>query len=472
MRTPVQKLQIRMTNVFVCIVCLTPLLLHPTNEVAFRASDQNDAVRPSPSSKPSLDGSPKRTGIVRNIDDNSLAAFIPPDPYGSREVVTSTLIYTTATSMWSPPSPDPAGITYISTTDGLLISDSKVDETILFTGDNIYSTTLSGTLIDTANGTWLTNEPTGVSYNLGNGHFFFSDDDHKRIYEVDPGFDGRLFTSDDISTYFRTSLFECSNPEGIVYDHNRGHLFIIDGEGEEVFEIEPGLNGIFDGVMPDGDDTLFSTFDVAVMGIVNPEGIAYNPVLDHLYILSNDNQVIAETDMNGLILRYIDLPSSISFINPAGLTYAPSSLNPLDNHIYLVDRGVSPTEVLDENDGMLYEISFPNYEPPVNQPPMVDAGTDQVITLPNSAVLDGTVSDDDLPSPPGMIITTWSMVSGPGIVAFGNPSHVDTTADFSSAGTYVLKLEAYDGELTDHDTLTVIVNPGFIMYLPLLMVTP
>ena len=37
---------------------------------------------------------------------------------------------------------------------------------------------------------------------------------------------------------------------------------------------------------------------------------------------------------------------------------------------------------------------------------------------------------------------TWSKVSGFGDVVFGNPNAVDTTASFSAAGTYVLRLTA------------------------------
>ena len=53
---------------------------------------------------------------------------------------------------------------------------------------------------------------------------------------------------------------------------------------------------------------------------------------------------------------------------------------------------------------------------PVNQPPSVNAGTDQTITLPAAANLDGTVTDDGLPGP---FTTTWSKFSGPGTVTFG-----------------------------------------------------
>ena len=95
-----------------------------------------------------------------------------------------------------------------------------------------------------------------------------------------------------------------------------------------------------------------------------------------------------------------------------------------------------------------------------NQPPAVDAGPDQAVTLPAAGSLDGTVTDDRLPNPPGAVGITWSVFSGPGKVTFGNPNAVDTTADFSAAGIYVLRLTAYDGVATASDVVTVLVNGG------------
>jgi PKD repeat protein len=97
-----------------------------------------------------------------------------------------------------------------------------------------------------------------------------------------------------------------------------------------------------------------------------------------------------------------------------------------------------------------------------NQPPAVDAGLDQTITLPAAASLDGTVTDDGLPTPPGAVTTSWSLVSGPGTVTFGDAAAVDTTASISLDGTYVLRLSASDGELTASDevTLTVLLLPN------------
>jgi len=93
-----------------------------------------------------------------------------------------------------------------------------------------------------------------------------------------------------------------------------------------------------------------------------------------------------------------------------------------------------------------------------NASPTANAGTDQTITLSESASLDGTVADDGLPSPPGAVTSLWAQVSGPGTVTFGDASRVDTTADFSAAGTYTLRLSAYDGALSGSDDVVVIVN--------------
>ena len=94
---------------------------------------------------------------------------------------------------------------------------------------------------------------------------------------------------------------------------------------------------------------------------------------------------------------------------------------------------------------------------PDNQAPDVNAGADQSITLPADAVLNATVTDDGLPT--GSVAALWSRVSGPGTVSFADPAATTTSASFSGAGTYVLRLTADDGELTASDDVTVTVAP-------------
>jgi PKD domain len=72
--------------------------------------------------------------------------------------------------------------------------------------------------------------------------------------------------------------------------------------------------------------------------------------------------------------------------------------------------------------------------------------------------LDGTASDPE--SNP--LTYTWTLVSGPASVAFANAAAIDTTATFTAAGTYTLRLTANDGSgsASDEITITVITPPA------------
>ncbi len=72
-----------------------------------------------------------------------------------------------------------------------------------------------------------------------------------------------------------------------------------------------------------------------------------------------------------------------------------------------------------------------------------------------------------MPNPPGKVTTQWSMVSGPGVVTFGNPNEVVTSASFSIYGSYILSLSADDDEYKTYDEIrvTVLNHPT---YLPLI----
>lgn len=97
--------------------------------------------------------------------------------------------------------------------------------------------------------------------------------------------------------------------------------------------------------------------------------------------------------------------------------------------------------------------------PPVNRPPTADAGPDHTITLPTDTVaLEGSASDDGLPAGSTLAVT-WTMVTGPGTVAFADPHSAATSATFGVEGEYVLKLTASDGQLSAGDTTTVNVIP-------------
>ena len=107
-----------------------------------------------------------------------------------------------------------------------------------------------------------------------------------------------------------------------------------------------------------------------------------------------------------------------------------------------------------------------------NQAPVVNAGPDQTITLPATASLSGTVTDDGLPNPPAAVTTTWSKVSGPGTVTFGNASAKATTATFSASGSYMLRLTASDSALSASDDIVVTVNAAAANQAPVVNAGP
>ncbi|MEM7209676.1 MAG: chitobiase/beta-hexosaminidase C-terminal domain-containing protein, partial [Pseudomonadota bacterium] len=101
-----------------------------------------------------------------------------------------------------------------------------------------------------------------------------------------------------------------------------------------------------------------------------------------------------------------------------------------------------------------------------NQAPLVYAGSDHVLLLPNSGVsLQPLVSDDGLPT--GTLTTTWSDAGGSNQVVFDDASSESTIAHFSSPGTYTLQFTVDDGQLQTTDELVVdVFAEGSVTSLP------
>ncbi len=139
-------------------------------------------------------------------------------------------------------------------------------------------------------------------------------------------------------------------------------MHIVDGVNNVVFTINPGPNGIFDGIASEGGDDIETSFDTLALGVTDPEGIAYEPVFDLLYIISreSDDTVYQVDPTTGALVGMIDI-SAANVKSGAGLAFAPSS-DPNDDpsvmNLYMVDRGVDNTVDPNENDGRVFEFSF------------------------------------------------------------------------------------------------------------------
>ena len=365
--------------------------------------------------------------------------------------VSATLVQTILTSAFTPPSPDPSGIELMGPSGPLLISDGEVEEMSIYRGVNLWQVNLSGTVASTSNTTFFSDEPTGAAVNPANGHVFFSDDTGTQsVYEVTPGSDGRVNAGDTVRQ-IRVGNYGPVDCEGVAF--GGGSLWIAAGT-EGFYRVSPGTNGTFDS----GGDDVVSHVSISALGLTDAEGIAYDSDGGNVYVAGpSQDDLVGHFSATGQLLRWIDV-SAASPKNPAGLAYGPAPAGGTTRRLYLVARGTDNNSNSSENDGKLFIFSLNPLGGggPSNAAPLVSAGDDLSVNLATSSSLDGSVSDDGLPS--GTLTSTWSKVSGPGTVTFGNANAVDTNASFSATGSYVLRLSASDGQLSSSEEATVTVT--------------
>ena len=129
-------------------------------------------------------------------------------PVNAQTVAVPKYIQTIDTSIWDPPSPDPAGIVYWSEIGEFIVSDSEVNEMPnYFQGSNVFQMSSAGSLNNTFSTTSYSNEPTDIALDSDGRRIFISDDDQKKIFEISFGADDIFGTGDDVVRNFSTSAF-------------------------------------------------------------------------------------------------------------------------------------------------------------------------------------------------------------------------------------------------------------------------
>ncbi len=338
------------------------------------------------------------------------------------------------------PSTDAAGLGYYPVTGNLVIADSEINELSVFTGDNIFEVSLSGDQL--VRGAMSgSSEPTGIVYSEFDQFFYVTNDDGDRTIT-------RYATDLETPLLVKSVIDDvpsAGDPEGVSANPANGDLYVVSGDTGQLVQV----------VTFDKDLNFKSSFSLADR-LTDAEGIAYHEPTNHLFVVSGGQRVILEYTLEGLFVEEYDISGFEPFSQSAqGLTFAPSS-STLDSpdvlSLYIADGGRDNFE-----DGRIYEARIGDGGES-GFPPVVSAGPDQAISLPAAAFLDGTVSDDGNPDDPGAVTIEWSQVSGPEGVTFGTPNAEDTTANFPTVGTYVLRLTASDGLFTRSDDVTVSVN--------------
>ncbi|MBA4099882.1 MAG: hypothetical protein C0484_24295, partial [Rhodospirillum sp.] len=227
------------------------------------------------------------------------------------------------------------------------MSDSEVDETPFFRPDNLFYLSATGVFDHSASLAAFCKEPTGVAFNPLNGHVFISDDNKKKVFEIDPDNPGTLISS------FSTTAIGANDVEDIIFDPVTGHLLLSEGEQSSlhprtIFEVT-------------NNGSLISSVALPV-AVGDPEGFAYDAARNVFYFSGHSSEDIFVVSRDGQILETLTLleayqnPISDTGVKPKGLTMAPSS-DPNDDpsvmSLWVADYGKD--QVMD---GRLFEIQL------------------------------------------------------------------------------------------------------------------
>lgn len=161
-------------------------------------------------------------------------------------------------------------------------------------------------------------------------------------------------------------------------------------------------------------------------------------------VLSNDHDVEGD-------------PLSISIIT-AGPSHGTASTNGDGTVTYTPDADFNGSDSFDyfvtDGHGGFDRATVALTVTPVNDPPVADAGRDEVFQVGTTARIDGFRSFD----PEGLRLSyTWEQLDGPAMVTLRDPFRLSATRLFEPplVGAYTFRLTVSDGELTDSDIVVI-----------------
>jgi hypothetical protein len=210
---------------------------------------------------------------------------------------------------------------------------------------------------------------------------------------------------------------------------------------------------------PNANNKYITTYYRRAFTVADPASVT-----NLLVSAQRDDGVVVYLNGTGIFTN--NMPASFNYLTLATgtvgttdeTTFYSQSVNPA---LLLAGTNVLASEihqVTTNSTDIIFDLELSGVAFPSNTGPSANAGADKTITLPASVTLSGTVGDDGLPIPPGLLTFGWTKVSGPGTVTFANSNALSTTASFSAGGNYVLRLTANDGALTASDDIGVTVN--------------
>ena len=117
-------------------------------------------------------------------------------------------------------------------------------------------------------------------------------------------------------TSIDASQFGLINPQGMTVDPANGHLFMLDAVGPRIVRIEPDPSQGF-------SQPTISEINLAGNGLVDVQGIAFDPTNGNFHILNPTGELLYEVTDVGQVVLSRDV-SGLGFIDPQGMVFAQS----------------------------------------------------------------------------------------------------------------------------------------------------
>lgn len=190
---------------------------------------------------------------------------------------------------------------------------------------------------------------------------------------------------------------------------------------------QPGVCTIRRGGNPEHEFTAH----LAIGGTATP-GADYPPLLTNIFFSCGVTAIdLRVSPTNELVIESAETVTAALVPHPSYTILTPSNAA-----IIITDAAM--------NLAPLVQITSPT------------AGIVYLIGTNVNMILEATVFDDGNTNTP--LTLNWTNISGPDTLAFGTNGQPNTTVSFTNGGVYVLRLEVNDGQVTDFDEVTVVVD--------------
>ena len=313
-------------------------------------------------------------------------------------------------------STDPTDIAYNPATGGYYLVDSEVDEAPFGSSINLFSINGQAQLTAGISLTSFTKEPTGIAVWInaaGGQRLFITDDNTKRVYEVDAENPSVVLRS------FSTTTFGCQDPEDISINPANGNLFILSENDRRIYEVTQAGVLVATVQLP----SYFAPIPDPNAADSGAESLAYDSARDVFYVAGGWSTDIFVVNRAGEVIETIDVladyPNAGGLrVYAKGLELGPSSNDPTKLSLWVTDYGLDQ-----KADGRLIEIQLDRPVPPPPVPPQVLTGTSGSDTLQASTdenwVVDGLAGNDTITTLGGKDVITGgagndSIVAGAG----------------------------------------------------------